>query len=296
MRGCNNFCSFCVVPYSRGRERSRTPASILAETERLVGEGYCQVTLLGQNVNSYHSQAVDFSGLLAAVSETDGLRRVRFTSPHPKDFPRALLQVMKERPAVCKHIHLPLQAGSSRILQLMRRTYDQQQYLDLVAEIKEAIPQITLSTDIIVGFPTESDAEFDDTVEVMEKVRFDSAFIFKYSERPGTIAAKKYPDDVAEAVKTERIVRLNALQKEISLQLNQLRIGTLQQVLIERQGTKKSSQEVQGRTDGNQLVILPAGCGSAGDLITVRITDATPHVLKGEQVVTTGTELQPQRA
>lgn len=281
MRGCNNFCSFCVVPYSRGRERSRSVAGILAETRRLVAEGYPQVTLLGQNVNSYHSQGIDFAGLLEQVSTVTGLRRVRFTSPHPKDFPRALLRVMRDNPGVCKHIHLPLQAGNDRVLSLMRRTYGKQQFLDLAAEIQEALPGIVLTTDVIVGFPTETDAEFADTVEVMETVRFDSAFIFKYSERPGTLAAKKYPDDVSEEVKTQRIVRLNNLQKEISLARHQQRIGSVEQVLIERQGSKKSAEEVQGRTDGHLLVILPAGAGRPGDFIQARITEATAHVLKG---------------
>jgi len=281
MRGCNNFCSFCVVPYSRGRERSRSVAGIVAETHRLVAEGYPQVTLLGQNVNSYRSQGSDFAALLEQVSAVKGLRRVRFTSPHPKDFPRPLLRVMKENPVVCKHIHLPLQAGNDRVLSLMRRTYSKQQFLDLAAEIREALPGVVLTTDVIVGFPTETDAEFADTMEVMETVRFDSAFIFKYSERPGTLAAKKYPDDVSEEVKTQRIVRLNSLQKEISLARHLQRIGFVEKVLIERQGTKKSVEEVQGRTDGNLLEILPAGAGRPGDFIQARITEATAHVLKG---------------
>lgn len=282
MRGCNNFCSFCVVPYSRGRERSRKPDGIVAEVKRLVSEGYPQVTLLGQNVNSYGAQGVDFAELLQRVSDVPGLRRVRFTSPHPKDFPRPLLQVMKERPNVCKHIHLPLQAGNDRVLEMMRRTYGKQQYLDLVAEIQETAPQISLTTDIIVGFPTETDAEFEDTVQVMEKVRFDSAFIFKYSERPGTLAAKKYPDDVAEEIKTGRIVRLNELQKRISLARHEQRIGNLEEVLVEKVGTKKSREDVQGRTDDHVLVILPGEDHQVGDFVRVRITDATAHVLKGE--------------
>jgi len=287
MRGCDNFCSFCVVPYSRGRERSRSVDGILQETRRLVSEGYPQVTLLGQNVNSYRSQGVDFAGLLDRVSQVPGVRRVRFTSPHPKDFPRPLLQVIKERANVCRHIHLPLQAGNGRILQLMRRTYDQKQYLDLVTEIRATLPRISLTTDIIVGFPTETDAEFEDTVAVMQKVRFDSAFIFKYSERPGTAAAKKYRDDVPDEVKTRRIVQLNGLQKEISWQLHQSRIGSIEEVLVEREGTKKSAEEIQGRTDGNQLVILPPASGRRGDFLRVRITDATAHVLKGAVIPAT---------
>lgn len=282
MRGCNNFCSFCVVPYSRGRERSRSLENIVQETERLVSEGYPQVTLLGQNVNSYKSDDCDFAGLLRGVSRVPGLQRVRFTSPHPKDFPLSLLQVMKEEDTVCKHIHLPVQAGNDRILAAMRRTYSKAQYLDLVAQIREALPQVALTTDIIVGFPTETEEEFLDTVEVMDKVRFDSAFIFKYSERPGTLAAKKYSDDVTDEAKTSRIVRLNELQKEISLAKNRAYIGRTVQVLIERLGTKKSAADVQGRSDGNHLVILPGDGYRLGQMVTARITDATAHVLKGE--------------
>ncbi len=282
MRGCDNFCSFCVVPYSRGRERSRSLQSILQETERLVAEGYPQVTLLGQNVNSYQSGDCDFAGLLRRVSQVAGLQRLRFTSPHPKDFPLSLLQVMQEETAVCKHIHLPLQAGNDRILSAMRRTYSKAQYLDLVARIRDILPQVTLSTDIIVGFPTETEQEFLDTVDVMEQVRFDSAFIFKYSQRPGTLAAKRYRDDVSEEAKTTRIVRLNELQKEISLANHRRYIGRTETILIERLGTKKSADDVQGRTDGNHLVILPGEGYRLGELVPVRITDATPHVLKAE--------------
>ncbi|MBN2354643.1 radical SAM protein, partial [candidate division KSB1 bacterium] len=213
-----------------------------------------------------------------------GIVRVRFTSPHPKDFPMRLLEVMAANPKVCKHIHLPLQAGNDRILHLMRRTYGKEAYLQLVEQIRQKIPQITFSTDIIVGFPTETDEEFADTVEVVERVRFDSAFIFKYSERPGTLAAKKYADDVPAEVKTARIVHLNALQKSISLKRNQSAIGRVEDVLVERMGTKKSPDDYQGRTDGNKLVILPPGAYRIGDLLRVRITGATAHVLKGEAV------------
>jgi tRNA-2-methylthio-N6-dimethylallyladenosine synthase len=284
MRGCNNFCTFCVVPYTRGRERSRSPKNITDEVRRLVEEGYQQVTLLGQNVNSYHYQGKDFAYLLEQVSQVNGIERVRFTSPHPKDFPQELIHVMAENPKVCKHIHLPLQAGSGRILGLMNRTYSKEDYLRLVEDIRHQYPQMVITTDVIVGFPTETDEEFAETFEVMEKVQFDSAFIFKYSERKGTIAARKYPDDVSGEKKKERIIRLNTLQKSISHKKNQAHIGEVQRILIEEEATRKSCREVQGRNDGNKLVIFPRGSYHQGDFVDVLIQDATPHVLRGKVV------------
>ncbi|HFE64480.1 MAG TPA: tRNA (N6-isopentenyl adenosine(37)-C2)-methylthiotransferase MiaB [Caldithrix sp.] len=284
MRGCNNFCTFCVVPYTRGRERSRSPQNIVEEVKRLSEEGFRQVTLLGQNVNSYRYEEVDFAGLLEQVSRVEGIRRLRFTSPHPKDFPHSLLHVVAENPRVCKHIHLPLQAGNDRILEIMNRTYTQKEYLDLVDNIRSHFPDMVLTTDIIVGFPSETDREFEDTVKVMEAVEFDSAFIFKYSERQGTIAARKYPDDVSEEKKTERIVRLNEIQKAHSLKKNRAHIGQTLEVLIEQESTRRSPDDFQGRTDGNKLVIFPAGNYRTGDFVAVKITDATAHVLKGEVV------------
>ncbi|MFA5260881.1 MAG: tRNA (N6-isopentenyl adenosine(37)-C2)-methylthiotransferase MiaB [Candidatus Omnitrophota bacterium] len=283
MRGCNNFCTFCVVPYTRGRERSRALPDIIAETEKLAAEGYKQVTLLGQNVNSYADHTTDFAGLLQAVSRVQGIERIRFMSPHPKDFPDAVIDVVAREPKVCKHLHLPLQAGNSRILKLMNRTYTQEDFLSLVQKIRGRCPGIGLSTDIIVGFPTETDAEFEDTARVMAAVEFDSAFIFKYSPRKGTIARKKYPDDVPEEVKTTRIIRLNGIQKDISLQKNRRHVGEIRPVLIEDLTSRRSAHEFQGRTDGNTIVIFPAKTGlSPGDIIPVRITGATPHALKGE--------------
>ena len=284
MRGCNNFCSFCVVPYTRGRERSRSPESVVQEAGQLVNDGFHQVTLLGQNVNSYRSGEHDFTSLLRRVSEIEGLERVRFTSPHPKDFPANLIREVAENPYICKHIHLPLQAGNTRVLDMMRRTYTKEEYLALVEQIRSAIPEVVLTTDIIVGFPTETDAEFQDTVDVLDKVRFDSAFIFKYSERDNTLAAKKYPDDVPEEAKTERIVQLNAMQKEHSLQRNRAHIGQVHRVLIESLATKKSEHEVQGRNDGNKLVILQGDDYQLGQFLDVEITDATSHVLKGHAI------------
>ncbi len=284
MRGCDNFCTFCVVPYTRGRERSRDPENVVAEVQQLAAEGFRQVTLLGQNVNSYRFEDKDFAYLLERVSTVEGIERIRFTSPHPKDFPDSLLRVIAENPKVCKQIHLPLQAGNDRVLEMMNRTYTQKEFLDLVDKIRALIPDVVLTTDIIVGFPTETDAEFEDTVRVVETVQFDSAFIFKYSERPKTVAARRFPDDVPDEVKTERIVRLNDIQKKISYQKNLAHVGEIHEVLIEEEKTKKSPDHYQGRNDGNKIVIFPKGEYQKGQFVNVRILDATPHVLLGEVV------------
>jgi tRNA-2-methylthio-N6-dimethylallyladenosine synthase len=281
MRGCNNFCTFCVVPYTRGRERSRSVANILEEVRKLADAGFPQVTLLGQNVNSYRHENDDFADLMEAVSKVAGIERVRFTSPHPKDFPDKLLDVVAYNPKVCKHIHLPLQSGNDRILELMNRTYTQQEFLRLADKIRSKCPSMVLTTDIIVGFSSETDAEFDDTVKVMAEVEFDSAFIFKYSERKGTIAERKHPDDVPPAVKTERIVRLNERQKEISLKKNLAHVGQTRQTLIEYEQTDKSPEKAAGRTDGNKLVIIDRGPYKQGDWVNVKITGASPNNLKG---------------
>jgi tRNA-2-methylthio-N6-dimethylallyladenosine synthase len=285
MRGCDNFCTFCVVPYTRGRERSRSVENVVAEAKRMADQGYKQVTVLGQNVNSYKYEQHDFAYLLEKISDVNGIERIRFTSPHPKDFPTSLLKVVADNPKVCKHIHLPLQAGNSRVLDKMNRTYTKEEFLDLVAEIRDLYPDMVLTTDIIVGFPTETDIEFRDTVDVMRQVEFDSAFIFKYSERKGTIAARKFPDDVSEEAKTERIVELNELQQDISLKKNEAHIGQVHKILIETIGTKKSESDVQGRNNGNKLVILPQGDYGMGDFVNARIEVASPHALKGKIAV-----------
>ena len=284
MRGCDNFCSFCVVPYTRGRERSRSVLSVVKETEQLVKDGFKQVSLLGQNVNSYRFEETDFAGLTDAVSKVDGIERIRFTSPHPKDFPIALLEIIAENPKVCKQIHLPLQAGSTRVLDLMNRTYTKEEYLKLVKLIRKKIPDIVLTTDIIIGFPTETEEDFEETFNLLKDVEFDSAFIFKYSERKGTIAARKYPDDVPEEVKTARIVRLNELQNEISHLKNRSHIGETHDVLIEEEKTKRSDEEGQGRNDGNKIVIFDLQGRKIGETVRVKITDATTNILRGELV------------
>jgi tRNA-2-methylthio-N6-dimethylallyladenosine synthase len=283
MRGCDNFCTYCIVPYTRGRERSRSPHNIIEEAQRLAKDGFKQITLLGQNVNSYTAEGYDFADLLKAVSDIKGILRVRFTAPHPKDTSEKLIRLMAVHPKICKHLHFPLQAGNTRVLQMMNRTYTKEQYLDKVAMIRDICPQMAFTTDIIVGFPTETDAEFEDTLDVVTKVRYDSAFMFKYSERKGTLASQKYPDDVPEETKTDRIVRLNALQRGISLQKNQEMIGQTVEVLIEEESTQKSAQDKQGRTDGGRIVIINTADNTSlkrGDLVKVKITGATPNVLK----------------
>jgi tRNA-2-methylthio-N6-dimethylallyladenosine synthase len=281
MRGCNNFCTFCVVPYARGRERCRPFDNVIDEVKRLADEGFPQVTLLGQNVNSYRHKDKNFADLLTAISKIDGIRRIRFTAPHPKDFPADLIRVIARNPKVCKHIHLPLQAGNDRILKLMNRNYTGRDYLALVDKLRKNIPALTLTTDIIVGFPTETDKEFEDTVQIMREVAFESAFIFKYSPRPNTKAAREFVDDISETKKTQRIVRVNTLQSGISLKRNQEHVGRIEEVLIE-ESEKFNSDAAYGRNDGNKIVEL---CGQgfySGDFVKAKIVRATPHQLKGE--------------
>lgn len=286
MRGCNNFCSFCVVPYTRGRERSRGVENVVAEARRLADEGFRQVTLLGQNVNSYHHQGRDFADLMAAVCRVEGIRRVRFTSPHPKDFPDKFLKIMAEEPKICRQIHLPLQAGSDRVLELMNRTYSRDEFRRVVDAIRTAVPGVALSTDIIAGFPGETDADFEDTLKVLRAVEFDSAFTFKYSERKNTIASRKHPDNVPEAVKTERVVRLVELQREISYRKNQAHVGQTLTALIEKDRTDKSADHALGRLDSNKLVTFENTKGfKTGDWVDVKISRATPHGLKGTAVL-----------
>lgn len=281
MRGCDNFCTFCVVPYTRGRERSRSPESILNEAHAIVAQGFKQITLLGQNVNSYRYEECDFAGLMEKMAAVPGLARVRFTSPHPKDFPRRLLHVIAAHENLCKHIHLPLQAGSDTVLQRMNRTYTKKDFLQLVEEIRQIIPEVSLTTDVICGFCGETEADFQDTIEVMQAVEFDSAFIFKYSERRNTIASRKFADDVPDVVKTERVMRLNELQREISKKRNQREIGKTFEVLIEAP-SKKNPKEWLGRTDQNKGVVFAAPHLQPGDFARVKITDAGTNTLRGE--------------
>ncbi|MFT5170363.1 MAG: tRNA-2-methylthio-N6-dimethylallyladenosine synthase [Candidatus Marinamargulisbacteria bacterium] len=282
MRGCNNFCTFCVVPFTRGRERSRDPKSVVAEVKKLVAEGFKQVTLLGQNVNSYRHDDYDFADLMAMVSDVPGVERIRYTSPHPKDFPDKFLSVMAERENICKQMHLPLQAGNSRILKKMNRTYTKQDFLDLVLKIRGVMPDIALSTDVIVGFPTETAEDFRDTMDIMEAVQFDAGFMFKYSERPNTTAARNFPDDVTEEDKKTRIIEIVERQKEISLAKNSAHIGKIQRILVENPTGKKHPENVIGRNDANTIVTFQDHSYVQGDFLDIKIVGASPHVLRGK--------------
>ncbi len=292
MRGCNNFCHYCIVPYTRGRERSRDVESILTEVRDLRDRGFKEVTLLGQNVNSYcFSRSVEsgvrseitFPQLLRMVAEEAGEMRVRFTTSHPKDMSDETLQVIAEVPNVCKHIHLPVQSGSNRILGLMNRKYTREWYLDRVAAIRRIIPDCGLSTDIFVGYHSETEEDHQMSLSLMREVGYDSAFMFKYSERPGTYAAKHLPDDVAEEVKIRRLNELIALQTEISAQQNKKDEGKTFEVLVEG-FSKRSREQLCGRTEQNKMVVFPKEGHHIGETVRVRITGSTSATLLGEIV------------
>ena len=280
--GCNSVCSYCIVPSVRGREVSRRPGEVLAEVTRLAGEGVKEVTLLGQNVNSYgRDVGSDFAELLRAVDAVDGIERIRFTSPHPKDFRADVIAAMAECDAVCEHAHLPLQSGSSRLLKTMRRTYGRERYLRLVDDMRSAIPDLALTTDIIVGFPGETDEDFRETLEVVEEVRYDGAFTFVYSPRAGTEAASM-PDQIPDELKRERIERLVEVVQRIAHERNEERVGLVEQVLVE--GPSRTDPSfLRGRTRRNTTVNF-AGSASPGDLVDVRIEGATSTTLSGSEL------------
>jgi tRNA-2-methylthio-N6-dimethylallyladenosine synthase len=282
MRGCDNFCTFCVVPYTRGRERSRQFTDVVREAEALAAGGCKQITLLGQNVNSYRDGDHDFADLLQAVADVPEIERVRFMSPHPKDFPAKLLEMVCGHPRISKHIHLPLQSGNDRILELMGRSYTRMEYRALVTRIRQLCPDITLTTDIIVGFCSETQAEYQETYDLFKEIEYDLSYIFKYSERKHTIAARKLKDDVTEEVKSERVTALIELQRGVSLKKNRALIGKTVLVLIEGDG-KRSSQQWLGRTDGGMVTIFPKTDPplKPGCLAPVLITDATVTTLYG---------------
>ena len=277
--GCNSVCSYCIVPAVRGRETSRRPGEVIAEVERLAADGVREVTLLGQNVNSYgRDVGSSFAELLRAVDGVDGIERIRFTSPHPKDFRRDVIAAMAECPAVCEHAHLPLQSGSSRILKAMRRTYSRDRYLRLVDELRAAIPDLALTTDIIVGFPGETEADFHETLEVVEQVRFDGAFTFVYSPRAGTEAAAMQ-EQVADDVKRDRIERLVEVVQRVAAGQNASRVGTVEQVLVE--GSSRTAPDLlRGRTRRNTTVNF-SGDAAPGDLVDVEIAYTTSTTLRG---------------
>ena len=282
MRGCNNFCHYCIVPYTRGRERSRDVESILREVRDLRDRGFKEVTLLGQNVNSYHgNDGTSFPQLLRKVAEEAPEMRIRFTTSHPKDMSDETLRVVAEVPNVCKHIHLPVQSGSDRILKLMNRKYTREWYLDRVAAIRRIIPDCGLSTDIFVGYHSETEEDHQLSLSLMREVGYDSAFMFKYSERPGTYASKHLPDDIADEEKIRRLNELIALQTEISAQQNKKDEGKEFDVLLEA-FSKRSREQLMGRTEQNKAVVVNKGSHHIGETVRVRITGSTSATLLGE--------------
>ncbi len=294
MRGCNNFCSYCIVPYTRGRERSREPESILNELADLRARGFKEVTLLGQNVNSYNyvsqstnqpinQSTTDFPALLAMVAEAAPDMRIRFTTSHPKDMSDRTLEVMASHPNIARHIHLPVQSGSNKVLKAMNRKYTREWYLDRVAAIRRILPDAGLSTDMFTGFHDESEEDFLETLSLMREAGFDSAFMFKYSERPGTFASQHLPDNIPENVKIERLNRMIALQNELSLASNKNDIGKEFEVLVEGV-SKRSKDELFGRTSQNKVVVFPRGDHKPGDFIRVRISDASSATLHGDEI------------
>ncbi|WP_315516657.1 tRNA (N6-isopentenyl adenosine(37)-C2)-methylthiotransferase MiaB [Hoylesella shahii] len=288
MRGCDNFCHYCIVPYTRGRERSRDVDSILNEVRNLQQQGYKEVTLLGQNVNSYRfvnaeGQTVDFPQLLRLVAETAPTMRIRFSTPHPKDMSDATLRVIAEVPNVCRHIHLPIQSGSDKVLKLMNRKYNVEWYLSRVKAIRELVPDCGLSTDIFVGFHGETEADHQESLRIMREVGYDSAFMFKYSERPGTYASKHLPDDVPEDVKIRRLNELIMVQNENSAIANRAEVGKVREVLVEGP-SKRSREQLCGRTEQNKMVVFDKGNYHIGQYVQVRITGSTSATLLGEAV------------
>jgi tRNA-2-methylthio-N6-dimethylallyladenosine synthase len=284
IEGCNDFCAFCVVPYTRGHERMRRKAEILDDVRAAVEQGRREIHLLGQIVNHYQAPddpACDFAALLEAVDGVAGVRRIRFASPHPRHASHRLIEAVRDLPAVCKHFHLPVQSGSTSTLQRMRRRHTREDYLDLVSRIREAIPNIQLSTDMIVGFPGETDAEFDDTLSLTEAVRYHSMFSFKYSERPNTLASKRLPDDVPGEVKTRRIRALQALQRRIQIELHEAAVGQTVEVLIDSR-SRRRDWELSGRTTGNTVVNLPGQPEWVGKVIPVTIKRAGAFSVWGE--------------
>jgi len=289
MRGCNNFCSYCIVPYTRGRERSREPESILAELADLRARGFKEAILLGQNVNSYKymnestGEVTDFSALLGLVACAAPDMRIRFTTSHPKDMTDATLHVMAGHPNIARHIHLPVQSGSDRVLKLMNRKYTRSWYMDRVDAIRRIMPDCGITSDLFTGFHSETEEDFVQSLELMEQARFDASFMFKYSERPGTYASKHLPDDVPENVKIERLNRMIELQNKLSLQSNLNDVGREFEVLIEGR-SKRSAEDLYGRTSQNKVCVFPASGHHPGEFVRVRVNEATSATLLSEVV------------
>ena len=282
MRGCDKFCTFCIVPFTRGGERSRSIEGIVQEAAQAVSDGFIEVTLLGQNVNSYRHEGQKFHELLDAVAQIPGLKRIRYTSPHPEDMTQDVLNVMAKYDNICNYVHLPLQAGNDEVLNRMNRTYTKDQFLARVNQIRNTLPNVGISTDIIVGFPGENEAEFQETMDVMEVVKFDSAFTFKYSSRPGTKAAE-FDDHVPEDEKQHRLERLIEMQQKHTLFRNKAIVGRVEMVLVEKE-SKRSKKQWAGRTDANKWVVFNKENAKIKDLIPVKIMDARGITLHGEIV------------
>ncbi|MBK7172023.1 MAG: tRNA (N6-isopentenyl adenosine(37)-C2)-methylthiotransferase MiaB [Bacteroidales bacterium] len=284
MRGCENFCAYCVVPYTRGKERSRNPKSIIEEARSLFEQGYKEVTLLGQNVNSYHWEVegipLEFPGLLEEVAKINPLLRVRFATSHPKDLSDDLLEVMATHVNICNSIHLPVQSGSSRILKLMNRSYSREWYKERLEAIRKYLPDCAISTDIIAGFCGETEEDHQETLSLMDWAKYDYAYMFKYSERPNTIASKKFEDDVPEEIKSKRLDEIIALQQTLSLESNKRDIGKIFEVLVEGI-SKRSEDQLYGRTGQNKVVVFRKGDYKPGDYVMVKIESCTAATLKG---------------
>ena len=283
MRGCNNVCSYCIVPYTRGRERSRDAHTIVREARELWENGYKEVTLLGQNVDSYLWEDVNFAKLLEMVAEVDPQLRVRFSTSHPKDISDEVIYTMARHENICRHIHLPVQSGSSVMLEKMRRKYDREWYLERVDKIRSVMPDCGITTDVIAGFSGETEQDHADTLSLMEKVVFDSAFMFAYSERPGTLASKKYPDDIPYEVKTARLNEIIALQGRMSLKSNEKEIGKVMKVLVEGP-SKKNPDQLCGRAGSNKMCVFPSRGEKPGDYCEVKVASVTSATLICERV------------
>lgn len=283
MRGCNNFCSYCVVPYTRGRERSRDAATIVAEAQSLFDNGYREVTLLGQNVNSYRAGEVDFPELLRRVASISPLLRVRFATSHPKDMSDRLLETMASMPNICRAIHLPAQSGATSMLERMNRKYTREWYLDRIAAIRRYMPDCAITTDLIAGFSGETEEEHAATLSLMREVGYSWAFMFKYSERPGTFAQRNLPDDVPDEVKSRRLQEIIALQNDLSLESNRRDVGREFEVLVESE-SKRNSGQLSGRTSQNKVVVFDRGNHRIGDYVRVRVTGCTSATLLGEEL------------
>ncbi|MBN1153658.1 tRNA (N6-isopentenyl adenosine(37)-C2)-methylthiotransferase MiaB [candidate division KSB1 bacterium] len=284
MRGCNNFCSYCIVPYLRGRERSRPVDDILDETRKIVNEGFKEIVLLGQNVNSYRYGDVDFPRLIERVSQIDGAERIRFATSHPKDLSPDLLRIIAGNEKICSHIHLAVQSGSNAILKAMNRNYTREHFISLITRAREIIGDPGIYTDIIVGYPGESEQDFEDTIDLVEQLRFDGVFCFKYSPREGT-KAYELKDDISEEDKATRLIRLNALQKQIAFERNSKLIGSMQRILVEGPDKKRKAGHFMGRTDTNKIAIFRhKNQVSVGDMVDIRINEVSGMTLFGELI------------